>query len=248
MRLTGRSSLRELRHEGRRSSSRQRRSSTQRLLLDAADHRHRQLAQRSGQRVQRAAVPRVPPRADRKPGARHGSTGSAPLPIWLRAVDRRSTAKPSPSAARQRRRRGARASASISALRPRQQAQRRQPLAPAGRDRDRAAASLRAPRAGILSTRSARFIGLRLIFCDQVLAADDEAGLRAAEQLVAGEGDEVGAVGDRLRDVGSCGRPKRARSTSVPLPRSCDQRHVVLARDGGELARRAPPLVKPSMR
>ena len=35
---------------------------------------------------------------------------------------------------------------------------------------------------------------------DQVLAADDEAGLRAAEQLVAGEGDEVGAVGDRLRD------------------------------------------------
>ena len=33
---------------------------------------------------------------------------------------------------------------------------------------------------------------------DQILAADDEAGLRTAEQLVAGEGDEVGAVGDRL--------------------------------------------------
>ena len=48
----------------------------------------------------------------------------------------------------------------------------------------------------------------------EIAAADDEAGLRSAKQLVAGEGDEVGALCHRLRDgrlarqaVGARGRP-----------------------------------------
>ena len=74
---------------------------------------------------------------------------------------------------------------------------------------------------------------------DQILAADDEARLRAAEQLVAGEGDEIGAFGDRLahrrlvreaeaaqdrpacrsRDRGPAARRARARSPQARAPR-----------------------------
>ena len=49
-----------------------------------------------------------------------------------------------------------------------------------------------------MSTRSARFIGFLRMRCDQVLAPDDQPGLRAAEQLVAAEGDDVGAVRERF--------------------------------------------------
>jgi hypothetical protein len=87
----------------------------------------------------------------------------------------------------------------------------------------------------ILPTRRARFSGFFLIFAISVLAADDDAGLRAAEQLVAGEGDEVGAGGQRA----SCGvgswAGQRARSVSVPLPRSTMNGTAVGVRDGGDL-------------
>ena len=48
---------------------------------------------------------------------------------------------------------------------------------------------------------------------DQVCASDDDAGLRAAEQLVAAEADEVGAVGERAargRFVGEVEQRARA--------------------------------------
>ena len=65
---------------------------------------------------------------------------------------------------------------------------------------------------------------------DQVGAADHDAGLRPAEQLVAAEADEVGARGERVargrlvRDLG-----ERARAEVV------EQRHAVTAGDRGEL-------------
>ena len=43
----------------------------------------------------------------------------------------------------------------------------------------------------ILSTRSARFIGLRLMACDQIALADNETSLRPAEQFVAGKRHNV---------------------------------------------------------
>ena len=56
----------------------------------------------------------------------------------------------------------------------------------------------------------------------QLLAAGDDAGLRPAQQLVAGEGDEVGALAPATpsRSARAAGR-SGARSTSAPEPRSC---------------------------
>ena len=51
---------------------------------------------------------------------------------------------------------------------------------------------------------------------DQVLAADQQAGLRPAEQLVAGEGDEVGAGGDGFRAASV-----RAAGPSAPGRSAC---------------------------
>ena len=48
--------------------------------------------------------------------------------------------------------------------------------------------------------RRARCSGFRAIWRDQSRAADDQAGLRPAEQLVAAEGHEVGAERDPLGD------------------------------------------------
>ena len=55
---------------------------------------------------------------------------------------------------------------------------------------------------------------------DQFGAADDEPRLRAAQQFVAAERDEVGARASASATVGSCGNPQRSKSTSEPLPRS----------------------------
>ncbi len=76
---------------------------------------------------------------------------------------------------------------------------------------------------------------------DQVLAADDEAGLRAAEQLVAGEGDEVGAVGDRFGDRRLVREAEAREIDQRAGAEIVDQRHVALVRERRELARAAPP-------
>ena len=70
---------------------------------------------------------------------------------------------------------------------------------------------------------------------DELGAADDDPGLRPAEQLVAREADEVGAGGEaRAR-----GRLVAERATSAPEPRSSTSGEPVAARDRGELARAA---------
>jgi hypothetical protein len=110
----------------------------------------------------------------------------------------------------------------------REQAQRRQALAsaPARYRRSTASSAARVS----LSTRSARLSGLLLDPRDQVGAADDEAGLRAAQQLVAAERDQIGAGGQRLRTVGSCGRPQRP-GRQAAAAQVHHQRQAVLVRD-----------------
>jgi len=53
-----------------------------------------------------------------------------------------------------------------------------------------------------LSTRKARLSGFFLIFAISSLAADDQPGLGATEQLVAAEGDDIGAVAQGLLHSG----------------------------------------------
>ena len=129
--------------------------------------------------------------------------------------------------------------------RARQQAQGRQPLGAGGRDRGRGAASPRARRAGSCRGAARASAGCLLSGAIRSRAADDDPGLRAAEQLVAGEGDEVGAVRDRLarpsaRAAGRSGRDRpacrrRGRSTSgTPCARARCAREVARRHRGGE--------------
>ena len=46
---------------------------------------------------------------------------------------------------------------------------------------------------------------------DEIGPPGDDAGLRPSEQLVGAEGDEVGAVGERLHRRGLAGEPRRRR-------------------------------------
>ena len=74
---------------------------------------------------------------------------------------------------------------------------------------------------------------------DQVGAADDDSGLRAAEQLVAAEADEVGAGGERVprrRLVGEVARARPSRDRRAAARRALAQR------------RRAPPAVGRSVK
>src|SRR5208282_6110182 len=73
---------------------------------------------------------------------------------------------------------------------------------------------------------------------DEIAAADNEARLRAAQQLVAAEGDEIGSLPQRLR---------RGRLVRQPPAREIDQRtaaeildkgHSMFAGESGELGRR----------
>ena len=96
--------------------------------------------------------------------------------------------------------------------------------------------------------RSARFIGFLLMPRDQILAADDEAGLRPAEQLVAGEGDEIGALGDRLRDRRLMREPEAGEIDQRAGAEIVDQRHLAAHAPAPRASRAATSLVKPSMR
>ena len=83
---------------------------------------------------------------------------------------------------------------------------------------------------------------------DQLLAADDEAGLRAAEQLVAGERDEVGAFGDRFGDRRLVRQAAARQIDQRAGAEIVDERHVVLRARAPQARARATSLVKPSMR
>ena len=83
------------------SSSRQRRSRIRGVVLDAADHRHRQLAKCRRQRGERPSAAARPGNGRMaRPALGIVSSGSAPEPIWL-AQPSTSTAKRDPMARRQ---------------------------------------------------------------------------------------------------------------------------------------------------
>ena len=156
----------------------------------------------------------LPPTVTAWDGSR--STGSAPEPIWLRhgsTATRRSGQSvhaPVPPAVRRRpdRRR-----------RPGQQPQRRQLF--------RQPVRIQIEQQNLLQRRQPRLVQpqrplqrIRVHALYQFRATDDQPGLRAAQQLVAGEAHEVGAAASDSCGVGSCGSPQAARSTRLPLPRS----------------------------
>ena len=191
----------------------------QRLVGDAPDYRDRQATQGAGEPVSARPAPRAARRANGEAGtgqrldrqragadlARAGHDFDC-VPIRQRAL--RAAA------------RAARAGIDIVAA-TRQDAQRRQALRRADQDRDRACSVASIAASRILSIRSARFMRIAVDARDEILATDDEAGLRTAEQLVARERHEIGTGRERVSaTVGSRGRPKRDRSISVPEPRS----------------------------
>ena len=92
-----------------------------------------------------------------------------------------------------------------------------------------------------MSTRSARFIGFLFIFSISVLAADDEAGLRPAEQLVARESDKVGAFGDGLGDSRLMRKTEARQIDEGAGAKIVDKRHLVLVRQCREFACAPPP-------
>ena len=86
-----------------------------------------------------------------------------------------------------------------------------------------------------MSTRSARFIGFLRMRAIEILAPDDEPRLRSAEQLVAAERDDVGAVRERFA------RRRLVRQAVVleidehAAAEIDDERHAVLVRERREL-------------
>ena len=73
---------------------------------------------------------------------------------------------------------------------------------------------------------------------DELAAADDEAGLRAAEQLVAREGDEVGALGDRLGDGRLARQAVGGEVDEGAGAEVVDERHAVVMGDPRQFGRR----------
>ena len=72
---------------------------------------------------------------------------------------------------------------------------------------------------------------------DQILAADDEAGLRAAQKLIAREGDEIGAGGDGFLDRRLVRQPVAGEIDQRAGAQIVDQRHFAFARERREIAR-----------
>ena len=130
------------------------------------------------------------------PALGSSDTGSAPLPIWLRVSTISTAATPASAACTAGSRR--RASAPISAADARAgapPAARRQPIGVGIEPQHR----LERRQPDLVEPQRAlqRVAGEPR---DQLGAADDEPGLRAAEQFVAAEGDEVGALRQRFGD------------------------------------------------
>ena len=146
-------------------------------------------------------------RGRRQPFDRQGA--AADLAAARRDRDRRQRA----DGGLQRRAAGVRPGRAISARRARQQAQRRQPLGQTIRVAVQAQRRFERRQRRLADAQGA-LQRVLLDLGDQVLAADDQPGLRAAEQLVAGEGDDVGAGGQRLlrRRLGRQAVARRSRS------------------------------------
>ena len=125
------------------------------------------------------------------------SSGSAPEPIWLLHATT-STLNDGPTALATSRRDALRQRRDLR-LRPRQGTQCRHSLRqPVGIAIELEGGFERGQPHLVDPQRPFHRIAIDLR--DQFPAADDEAGLRAAEQLVARESNEIGAVGDSFRD------------------------------------------------
>ncbi len=143
-----------------------------------------------------SAVPSPRPRlsgASASAALGSSSTGSAPLPIWLwhgtTLTLRRTALPPAPPPA---------ADAPAQRLdvgrRAREQAQRRQALRQPLRLAIEPQHRFERGQRHLVHAQRALQVDCVLIFSIELGAPDDDAGLRPAEQLVAAEGDEIGAV------------------------------------------------------
>ena len=70
---------------------------------------------------------------------------------------------------------------------------------------------------------------------DALGLSDSDAGLRPAEELVTAEGDDVGALMDRVADRELLSKSEAGRVEEGAAPKIVDERDVVLAREGREL-------------
>ena len=70
---------------------------------------------------------------------------------------------------------------------------------------------------------------------DELRAAEEDPRLRAAERLVAGEADEVGAVVKRRRGDGLVGEPRLAEAARRARPGVVEERDARVAAEAGEL-------------
>ncbi len=166
------------------------------VVVDAPEHRNRQGSKR-----------RRPARASDRPRSRFGRSGRRhqrrarqaapparlPLPIMPERRHRADASRPAPSAcASAGCRRSAWARMWACARVSRRSA--RQALGRAGPGRGTAQHRFQRGQRQLVDRATHACSGFFLILRDQVLAADDQPGLRPAQQLVAAEGDDVGAV------------------------------------------------------
>ena len=191
-------------------------------------------------RKRRASASTAPP--EREPIGRIASavlgsneTGRAPLPIWLR-VSARATSPISASAS-------IAAESSAVAERPdlagwtRQQAKRREARRQPIRIGIKPQHRFERGQAGLVETQGAlqRVAGELL---DEVGAPDDEPGLRAAQQFVAAEGDEIGSLVQRLRYRRLVRQPPALEIDERAAAQILDERDRMVARQRGEPPRR----------
>ena len=96
------------------------------------------------------------------------------------------------------------------------------------------------PASVTLSGRIARASGSRAHPGDEVRPADDEPGLRPADQLVAAERHEVGAGRQALGRHGLMGQAERGRVEQRPAPQVVDDDRAVAVGESATAAGRAP--------
>ena len=217
------------------SSSRQRRSSTRArssMRPITGTGRRRNAAARTASA--RAALCRSE-RATRAPRSATDFDGRAPEPIWL-AQAITSTVNGAAERRRHDRRQPARQCLDR-VLRAAPRGARSAGAAPDGRDRDTVSASLRCAASLILSTRRARFIGLRLRrairsrrptmkpACGPPKSLSPENVTRSAPSCIASA------------TVGSWARPKRREVDQRAGAEIVDERHAALARERRKVAR-----------
>ena len=165
------------------------------------------------------------------------SSGSAPEPIWLaQAIASTLNARAEPHGDDRRQR--AAASASISACASAQAGAGSAGARPAGRDRDRACSVASSAASRTLSRRSARFIGFLLIRAISSLRPTMKPACGPPSSLSPEKVTRSAPSATASATVGSCARSEAREIDERAGAEIVHQRHAVLARERGELARR----------